>query len=67
MLQNKDSCDWIESAHLIYYLIKGTGNACAWQSNAKLAFSFSSKILPLDAVEKVGAFAPTGSIFKKKK
>jgi len=43
----------------------GTGNAWAWHKRAKLALIDRSKILPLESLEKVGAFAPTGSIIDK--
>lgn len=44
------------------YLISGTGNACAWHNNAKLACMYCKKMLPLEEDENVGALAPTGSV-----
>lgn len=44
------------------HLINGTGNAWAWQSNAKLSFTRWTNILPFEAEENAGGFAPTGSI-----
>jgi len=39
----------------------GTGKAWAWHNRAKLAWIERSNMLPLESLEKVGAFAPTGS------
>jgi len=39
----------------------GTGNACAWQSRAKLVDISLTNVKLLDSPEKVGALAPTGS------
>lgn len=50
--------------HLKFYLINGTGNACAWQSKPKLWPIIRLYDDILESVEKVGAFAPTGSILK---
>lgn len=54
-----------------FYLNIGTGNAWAWQSNAKLWFAGLRKTLPINSLWKDGGLDPTGSInicffFKKK-
>lgn len=54
---------YIFTAIYNYYLIKGTGKPWAGHNNPKLAFCERIKILPLESVENVGAFAPTGSLF----
>lgn len=42
----------------------GTGKAWAWHSRAKLEFMARTNILTLESLENVGAFAPTGSMWK---
>lgn len=42
-------------------LINGTGNACAWQSSAKLSPDSWTKAEIFDELENVGALEPTGS------
>lgn len=43
------------------YLVMGTGNACAWQNKAKLAWLGFTNMLIFESVENVGGFEPIGS------
>ena len=58
---NDGRLDTYVGIHCYYYLVMGTGNACAWQSNAKLELLGFTNILILESDENVGGFVPMGS------
>lgn len=45
----------------INYLISGTGNACAWHSNANAVCCSRTNVYDFESAENAGALLPTGS------